>query len=58
MRPVTSKPFLVSAQSHHLVELSDAADNNGELTSLLRLTSSAFQASNGLEQQITLINIF
>jgi hypothetical protein len=52
---MTTKTFLVSAQSHHLVELSDAADNNSELTSLFRLTRSALQAGDALEQQITLI---
>ena len=43
---MTSKALLVSAQGHHLVELSDAADNNSELTSLFRLTRSALQAGD------------
>ena len=57
VRRVTSKAFLVSTQSHHLVELSDAADNHCELTSLFRLTRSALQAGDALEQQVTLIDL-
>ena len=57
VRRVTAKAFLVSTQSHHLVELSDAADNNSELTSLFRLTRSALQAGDALEQKVTLIDL-
>ena len=56
MRRVTAKAFLVSTQSHHLVELGDTADNHCELTSLLRLPRRALQASDALEQQVTLIS--
>ena len=58
MRRVTSKAFLVSTQSHHLVELSDAADNHCELPAFFRLTRSALQAGDALEQQVTLIILF
>ena len=54
---MTAETLLVSAHSHHLVELSDAADNDCELTSLFRLTRSALQTSDLLEQQITLIDV-
>ena len=54
---MTAETLLVSAHSHHLVELSDAADNDCELTSLFRLTRSALQTSDLLEQQITLIDL-
>lgn len=57
MRRVAAESFLVSTQGHHLVELSDAADNNSELTSLFRLPRRALQASNALEQQVTLIDV-
>ena len=57
VRWVTTKTLLVSAQSHHLVELSNAADNHCELTSLFRLTRSALQAGDALEQKVTLIDL-
>ena len=47
MRRVTAESFLVSAQGHHLVELSDAADNNCELTNLFRLRAMLGQAACG-----------
>ena len=58
VRRVTAKAFLVSTQSHHLVELGYTADNHCELTSLLRLPRRALQASDALEQQVTLIDLF
>ena len=54
---MTTKTLLVSAQSHHLVELSDAADNDCELTSLFRLTRSALLANDALEQQVALADL-
>ena len=57
VRRMTTETLLVSAQSHHLVELGDTADNNCELTSLLRLSRRAIQASDALEQQITQIDV-
>ena len=53
---VTAEPFLVSAQGHHLVELSDAADNHSELAAFFCLPRRALQASDALEQQVTLID--
>ena len=55
---VTAESFLVSAQGHHLVELGDAADHAGVVACLLRLPRSALQASNALEQQVTLVDVF
>ena len=52
VRGVAAESFLISAQGHHLVELGDTADNDCELTSLLRLPRRALQASDALEQQV------
>ena len=57
MRRVAAESFLISAQGHQLVELSDAASNNNKLTRLLRLTRRAFQAGDALEQQVALIEL-
>lgn len=54
---VTTESFLVSAQGHHLVELSDAADNDCELAAFFRLTRSALQAGDALKQQVMLIDL-
>ena len=53
---MTTETLLVSAQSHHLVELSDAADNDCELAAFFCFPRSALQASDPLEQQVTLID--
>ena len=55
---MTAETGLISTQSHHLVELSDSADNDCELTSLFSLSRSAVQASDLLEEQITPVNLF
>ena len=57
VRRMTTETLLVSAQSHHLVELSDAADNHCELPAFFRLTRSALQAGDALEQEVTLIEL-
>ena len=54
---MTSETLLVSTQAQHLVQLRNTADNDCKLTALFSLACSAFQASNGLEQQITLIDV-
>ena len=54
---MTAESFLVSAQGHHLVELSDAADNHSELAAFFCLPRRALQASDALEQQVTLIEL-
>ena len=46
-----------SAQGHHLVELGDAADNHSELAAFFCLPRRALQASDALEQQVTLIEL-
>ncbi len=55
---MTTESLLVSAQSHHLVELSDATDNHCELAAFFCFPRSALQASDLLEQQIALVDLF
>tara|TARA_B100002052_G_scaffold218473_1_gene200450 strand:+ start:645 stop:854 length:210 start_codon:yes stop_codon:yes gene_type:complete len=52
VRRVTSEAFLVSAQSHHLVELGDAADNHCELAAFFCFSGSALQALTKISSSI------
>ena len=53
---MTAETALISTQAQHLVQLGNATDNDCELAAFFRLTRCALQASNALEQQITLID--
>ena len=54
---MTSETLLVSTQSHHLVELSDTADNHCKLAGFFYFSRRALQASDALEQQITPLDL-
>ena len=54
---MTSEYFLVSTQAEHPVHLRDVTDHTGVVACLLRLPRRALQASDALEQQVTLIDV-
>ena len=54
---MTAETLLVSSQSHHLVQLGNAADNDCELAAFFCFPRCALQASDALEQQITLLDL-
>lgn len=55
---MTSEPSLISAQSHHSIHQLNRADHTGEVAALFRLARRALQASEALEKQITLVDVF
>ena len=54
---VTAEATRVSAKAQHPVHLRDGSDHTGVIACLLRLPCRALQASNVLEQQVTLIDV-
>ena len=57
MGRVTAEATGVSTKAEHPVHLRDGTDHTGEVASLLRLPRRALQASDALEQQVTLIDV-
>ena len=55
---MTSETLLVSAQSHHSIHQLNRADHTGEVAALFRLARRALQASEALEKQVTLVDVF
>ena len=54
---VTAEATGVSTQAQHPVHLRDGTDHTGVVACLLRLPRRALQASDALEQQVTLIDV-
>ena len=54
---MTAEATSVSAQAEHPVHLRDGTDHTGVVACLFRLTRSALQAGDALEQQVTLIDL-
>jgi len=54
---VTAEATGVSTQAEHPVHLRDGTDHTGVVACLLRLPRRALQASDALEQQVTLIDV-
>ena len=54
---VTAEATGVSAQAQHPVHLRDGPDHAGPVACLLRLPRRELQASDALEQQVTLIDV-
>ena len=54
---VTAEATGVSTQAQHPVHLRDGTDHTGVVASLFRLSRRALQASDALEQQVTLIDV-
>jgi len=57
MAGMTAESALISTQAQHLVELSEAANNDTKLIVLLGFPRSALQTSDALKQQVTLIDV-
>ena len=57
MARMTAEATGVSPQAQHLVHLRDSTDHAGPIACLLRLPRRALQASDALEQQVTLIDV-
>ena len=57
MARITAEATSVSAQAQHPVHLRDGPDHTGVVACLLRLPRRALQASDALEQQVTLIDV-
>ena len=55
---MTAESSLISAQSHHSIHQLNRADHTGEVAALFRLARRALQASEALEKQITLVDVF
>ena len=55
---MTPEPSLISAQSHHSIHQLNRTDHTGEVAALFRLTRRALQASEALEKQVTLADVF
>ena len=55
---MTAEPSLISAQSHHSIHQLNRADHTGKVAALFRLARRALQASEALEKQITLVDVF
>ena len=54
---VTAESTGVSTQAEHPVHLRDGTDHTGVVACLFRLPRRALQASDALEQQVTLIDV-
>ena len=54
---MTSESTSVSTQAQHPVHLRDGTDHTGVISCLFRLPRRALQASDALEQQVTLIDV-
>ena len=54
---VTAEATGVSTQAEHPVHLRDGTDHTGIVACLLRFPRRALQASDALEQQVTLIDV-
>ena len=57
MARVPAEATGVSTQAEHPVHLRDGTDHTGIVASLFRLSRRALQASDALEQQVTLIDV-
>ena len=57
MARVTAEATGVSTQAQHPVHLRDGPDHTGVVACLLRLPRCALQASDALEQEVTLIDV-
>ena len=57
VRRVTAEATVVSTQAEHPVHLRDRTDHTGVVACLLRLPRRALQASDALEQQVTLVEL-
>ena len=55
---MTPEPSLISTKSHHSIHQLNRADHTGEVAALFRLARRALQASEALEEQITLVDVF
>ena len=55
---MAAETLLVSAQSHHSIHELNRADHTGKVAALFRLARRALQASEALEKQITLVDVF
>ncbi len=55
---MTPETTLVSTQRHHSIHQLNRADHTGDVAALFRLARRALQASEALEQQIALVDVF
>ena len=55
---MTAEPSLISTQSHHSIHQLNRADHTGKVAAFFRLARCALQASEALEMQITLVDVF